>query len=253
MTQVIPFVHISLAQCYWCDEIQEKAKHTHTYTHWVIDGFFLCNLTFFRGNSSLILTSPPTTHCFFSFVMWKSAASVLDHMSGCLCPCLHICVGWWWGNLSLTGTRCTSAAGRRQVNSAELDSHLWPGFPEVASGCCLGHICDRTFHIMENADEESNWRTVRDLFHLVGCSNHQRYHVPTWCLQWLVNCTLKLKEHTWFWSFKVEAVLVGEFEWPSALRFMAEMSVKLWQFLGCYLMDHHNSTMQVSLWLFRVV
>lgn len=151
--------------------------------------------------------------------MWKSAASVLDHMSGCLCPCLHICVGWWWGNLSLTGTRCTSAAGRRQVNSAELDSHLWPGFPEVASGCCLAHICDRTFHIMENADEESNWRTVRDLFHLVGCSNHQCYHVPTWCLQWLVNCTLKLKEHTWFWSFKVEAVLVGEFEWPSALRF----------------------------------
>lgn len=107
-------------------------------------------------------------HCFFSLVTWKSAASMVDHMNVCLCLCLHNWVREG-GILSLTGTHCTSAAGSRQVNSAELDSHLWTGFPEVASGCCLGHICDRTFHIMENADTIKLWWWVKlgDCFYIL--------------------------------------------------------------------------------------
>lgn len=59
----------------------------------------------------------------------------------CVCACAFTCVLECF--LSLTGTCCISVAGNRQVNGAESIPNLWPGFTEVASHYCLGHICEK--------------------------------------------------------------------------------------------------------------
>lgn len=137
-------------------QLSALSPHTHTYT---LSDWCVCDLTL--SEEAQVLSNEPRPLPTTVFSAWQGGSllvSMEEHMKNAhvfVCVFSHArfhCFLCW------TGTRCTSVAGNGQVNSAEPDSDLWPGFTEVASGYCLGHICDRAYHGgVENADFAVRW------------------------------------------------------------------------------------------------
>lgn len=121
--------------------------HPHTHMHALTTWLMFVWLNSLRGNSGPLKLAPLHTYP-LSPLFFQLAKVEVRCLSGrsppiAFAPCF----------LARTGTRCTSIAGNRLANFAELDSDLWTGSAEVGSRYCLGHISDRSYHRhVENAD-----------------------------------------------------------------------------------------------------